>query len=99
MTRGRACDAGSPPCVSPNSASISSRTMRTTCCAGRQALEHVLIDGAIAHPVDERLDDLEVDVGLEQRHADLAQRGLDGLLRQAGFAAKGAENALQAVAE
>ena len=34
MTRGCACDGGSPPAVSPNSASISSRTIRTTCCAG-----------------------------------------------------------------
>ena len=65
----------------------------------RQALEHVLIDGAIADPIDERLDDLEVDVGLEERHANLAQRRLDGLLRQASFAPKGAENSLQSIAE
>ena len=73
--------------------------MRTTCCAGRQALEDLLIDGAIAHPIDERLDDLEVDVRFEQRHPDLAKRRLDGRFRQPDFAAQGAENALQAVAE
>ena len=65
----------------------------------RQALEDLLVDRAIAHAVDERLDDLEVDVRFEQRHPDLAERGLDGRFRQPGFAAKGAENALEAVAE
>ena len=55
--------------------------MRTTCCAGRQALEDLLIDRPVAHAIDERLDDLEVDVRFEQRHPDLAERGLDGLLR------------------
>ncbi len=33
-TRGVGALGDNPPCVSPNSASISSRTMRTTCCAG-----------------------------------------------------------------
>src|SRR5690349_3157668 len=65
----------------------------------RQALEDVLIDGAIAHAIDERLDDLEVDVRLEQRHADLTQRRFDGLLREAGLASKGAEYPLQSIAE
>ena len=36
--RGCAADDGSPPVVSPNSASISSRTMRTTCCPGVRLL-------------------------------------------------------------
>ncbi len=35
----------------------------------RQALEDRLIDRLVPDPIDERLDDLEVDVGLEQRHA------------------------------
>ena len=34
MTRGCADDGGRPPALSPKSASISSRTIRTTCCAG-----------------------------------------------------------------
>ena len=80
MTRGRCADGGSPPVVSPNSASISSRTMRTTCWSGVRLFRTVLVDGAIAHPVDERLDDLEVDVRLEQRHADFPQRHFDRLL-------------------
>ena len=63
----------------------------------REAAQHVLPDRAVADAVDERLDDLEVDVGLEQRHADLAQRGLDRGLRQARLAPEGAEHVLQAV--
>ncbi len=65
----------------------------------RQALEDFLIDGAIAHAIDEGLDDLEVDVRFEQRHADLAQRGLDGLLGEPSLAAKGAEHSLETIAE
>ena len=99
ITRGRACDA--------RQAALRVAEERQHLVADdpddllrrRQALEHVLIDRAIADAIDERLDDLEVDVGLEQRQADLAQRRLDGLLRQAGFAPKGAEDVLQAVAE
>ena len=48
----------------------------------REAAEHVLPHRPVAHAVDERLDDLEVDVGFEQREPDLAQRGLDVLRRQ-----------------
>ena len=99
MTRGRACDARQPALrVAEQRQHLVAHDAHDL-LRGRQALEHVLIDGAIAHPVDERLDDLEVDVGLEERHADLAQRRLDGLLRQASFAAKGAEDSLQSIAE
>ena len=65
----------------------------------RQAAEHVLPHRPIAHAVDERLDDLEVDVGLEQRQTNLAQRGLDGLGRQPRFAAQRLEDVLEACAE
>ena len=61
----------------------------------RQAAQHVLADRALAHAIDERLDDLEVDVGLEQRHADLAQRRLDDRLRQPRLAAQRAEHVLE----
>ncbi len=64
---------------------------------GRQAAQDVLAHGPVAHAVDERLDDLEVDVGLEQRQPDLAQRGLDVGLGQARLAPQGAEDVLQAV--
>ena len=59
-----------------------------------QALEDGLIGRLVAHPVDERLDDLEVDVGLEQREPDLAQRRFDVLLGQAHLAPQGREGAL-----
>ena len=49
----------------------------------RQALHHLGADGALADARDELLDDLEVDVGFEQRQAHLAQRGIDVLLGQA----------------
>ena len=65
----------------------------------RQALQDVVVDRPIADAIDERLDDLEVDVGLEQRHANLAQRDLDRLLGEAGLAADLAEDVLEALAE
>ena len=65
----------------------------------RQAPQDLLIDRPVAHAIDERLDDLEVDVRLEQRHPDFAERGLDRLLGEPGLAAKRLEDVLQAVAE
>ena len=49
---------------------------------GGQAPEHFLVDGPIAHAIDEGLDDLEVDVRFEQRHPDFPERQLDGLFRE-----------------
>ena len=65
----------------------------------RQAPEHVLPQRPIAHAVDERLDDLEIDVGFEQRQADLAERRLHVLGRQPCLAPQGLENVLKAIAE
>ena len=67
--------------------------------AGLEALQHVLAERALADRGDELLDDLEVDVGLEQREADLARRARDGLLVEAGAAAEVAEGVLEAVGE
>jgi hypothetical protein len=64
-----------------------------------EAFQHFLIDRLVAHAIDESLDHLEVDVRFEQRHADLAQRDLDGLLRQANLAADGPEDVLKAITE
>ena len=99
MTRGRFVVGWRPPSASPKSATISSRTILTTCCDGDRLREHVLPHRAIAHAIDERLDDLEVDVRFEQREPDLAQRGLDVLRRQPGLAPKRLENVLEACAE
>jgi hypothetical protein len=62
----------------------------------REAAEDFLVDGPIAHPIDERLDDLEVDVRLEQRHPDFPECQLDGLFREPSLPADAAENVLQA---
>ena len=59
-----------------------------------QALEDGLIGRLVAYPVDESLDDLEVDVGFEQREPNLAQRRFDVLLGQAHLAPQGREGAL-----
>ena len=99
MTRGRCGDCGSPPCGVAEQRQHFVADDADDLLVRRQALEDLLIDGAIADAIDERLDDLEVDVRLEQRHADLAEGGLDGRLRKPGFAAKRAKNLLQTVAE
>ena len=67
--------------------------------ARRQALEHVAADRALAHRGDERADDLEVDVRLEQREADLAHGGVEILLGQRAALAQLAERGLEFVGE
>ncbi len=47
-----------------------------------QARRHLDADKSRPHPVDELLDDLEVDVGLEQRQPHLAEPGLHVLRPQ-----------------
>jgi len=54
---------------------------------GRQALQHVHADGALAHSRHELLDHLEADIGLEERHAHLAHRRVDVLLGQLALTA------------
>ena len=65
----------------------------------REAPEHVLADRALAHPLQELLHHLEVDVGLEQRETDLAQRNVDVGRRERTAAPEGAEHALQPVTQ
>ena len=65
--------------------------------AGRQALEDVLAERPLADARDEVADDREVDVGLEQREADLAHRARDRLLVEPALLAQVAEGALQLV--
>ena len=96
-----ASSAAGRPSASPKSATISSRTIRTTCCDGDRlrSASSSCVHRAIADAIDERLDDLEVDVGFEQRQPNLAERRLDVLGRQPRLAAKSLENVLQACAE
>ena len=65
--------------------------------AGREALQHLGAERALAHARDEVLDHLEVDVGLEQREPDLAHRARDRLLVQLPALAEVAERALEPV--
>ena len=52
--------------------------------------DHLGAEAALLDRGGELLDDLEVDVGLEQRQADLAHRGVDVLLGQRAVAADAA---------
>ena len=61
--------------------------------------EDVLADGLLADARDEVLDDLEVDVGFEQREADLAHGGVDVGFADAAAAGQAAERLTQALAE
>ena len=81
----------------PISAVSSSWTIFTTCWPGVEALQHLLAARALPDLGDEVLDDLEVDVGLEQREPDLAHRLRDRLLVEAALAAKVAEGVLELV--
>ena len=67
--------------------------------AGGQALEHLGADGALADARDEVPDDLEVDVGLEQREPDLAHGGIDVGLADAAAAGQRAKGLTQSLAE
>ena len=65
---------------------------------GRKGGEHFLAHGLFLDRLDKLLDDPEMDVGLEQRHADLAQRGFHIFGREFAFAAQVLEDALELVA-
>ena len=94
--RGAKASRESPP---PIIAVSSSWTIFTTCWPGRQALRHVLADRALLHAGDEVLHHLEVDVGLEQREADLAHRLRDRFLVEPAASAEVAEGVLELVGE
>ena len=65
--------------------------------AGREALRHLGAERAGPHLRHEVLDDLEVDVGLEQREADLAHRARDGVLVELAAAADVVQGGLEPV--
>ena len=60
--------------LAPSSAVSSSNTTLTTFWAGVRESRTSAVEAALLGIGDEFLDDLEVDVGLKQRHADLAHR-------------------------
>ena len=61
--------------------------------------EHFLAHSLFPDGFDELLDDLEVDVGFEQRHANFAQSGFHVLGGELSLAAQVLEDALQLVAK
>jgi flavin-binding protein dodecin len=65
--------------------------------ARRQTLRDVLAERALLDAGDKVLDDGEVDVGLEEREADLARGTRDVLVREATAAAEVAERRLELV--
>ncbi len=64
-----------------------------------QATDHVLAEAAPLDRLRERLDDLEVDVRLEQREADLAHRAVDVLLGQRPVGTQIGEGCLKLLGE
>src|SRR5581483_9757745 len=67
--------------------------------SGRKALRHLLAERTLLHGGGELLDDAEIDVGFEQREADLAHGFRDRLLVERSALAEAAEDRLQLVAE
>src|SRR5215210_6991403 len=64
-----------------------------------EALHHLLPEGALADPVDERLDHPEVHVGFEKSQTDLAQRRVERFGGDLAFALQAAEDVLELVLE
>ena len=85
------------PRSEPISSVSSSWTTLTTCWPGVRLFSTSSPSGALAHAVDEVADDLEVDVGLEQREPDLAHRARDRLLVELAALAQVAEGAAEPV--
>ena len=67
--------------------------------AGGEALEDLRAQRPLAHPRDEVLDDLEVDVRLEQRETDLAHRSIEVRFGHAAATGQPGEGLAEAVAE
>ena len=86
------CPSGGRSGRRPTGASTSSSwTILTTCWPAVRLSRTSRADGLLAHPGDEVLDDLEVDVRLEQREADLAHGGVDVGLGDPAAAGQAAE--------
>ena len=67
--------------------------------AGRDALDDLGAQGFLAHPVDELLDDLEIDVGVEQRQPHVTQAVGDVAFGNLAQPAKVAEDVLELAAQ
>ena len=67
--------------------------------ARRYRANHILADRLLAHRGDEVAHHRQRDIGLQQRHADLAHRRGDIVLRQGAPPAQPVEHVVEAVAE
>ena len=86
--------------VSPPSAvTSSSLTILMTCCAGVRLFERSAPEALLADPRDDGAHDREVDVGLEQGHADLAQHLVDVAVAESPLAPEPFEDAVETVGE
>src|SRR5262249_22024024 len=65
----------------------------------RQRFQHILTDRFHLHPVDEAADDLEVDVGFEEGHPNLAEGLLDVVFAEPALAAQTVEDCGQSCAQ
>ena len=83
----------------PSAAASSSLTIFTTCWPGLRLSSTPAPRQRSLTCVGELLDDLEVDVGLEQREPDLAHRAVDVGLGQLAARADAGERVLQAIGE
>jgi hypothetical protein len=81
----------------PRTLTSSSRTILTICSEGERAVATFVAEGLGADVLDEVFDDVEVDVGLEEGEADLAQGVGDVLVGDGALAAEGLEGALELV--
>ena len=81
----------------PSSAISSSRTILTTCSEGESAVSTSAPTAFCADVLDQVADNVEVDVGLEQSHADFAQSFGNVFFSERALAAKGFEDALEFV--
>ena len=77
----------------------SALTILTTCWLGIEGLRAGGADGVLADAGDDVAGDADVDVGLEQGGADLAQDLVDVGLGQAALAAEPLDDAVEAVGE
>src|SRR5216117_4571543 len=64
-----------------------------------QRFENVLADRPHFHAVDEAADDLEVDIGLQERHPDLPEGFLDVLFAQPALTAETIEDGRESCAQ
>ena len=63
----------------------------------RERVHDLRFQAALLRARDEGFHDLEVDVGLQKRHADFAHSGIDVFFRQLAFTAQARKNVLQTV--